>query len=207
MKPRLVAIAGGSASGKTWLAQRLVEQLGTLATRVSLDDFYRDRTHLTLAERKKINFDHPRAIDWALFGSVLEQIREGRPCPVPRYDFVESNREPEPRLLNPVPLVLVDGLWPLVSAGLSTQYDLKVFVDCPPTERLARRLARDTVERAWPAEVVTRQFWEQVEPMHQRFVEPQRAVADEILDSPITVTTLQRLADRLKKLSSEGAQT
>jgi uridine kinase len=63
------------------------------------------------------------------------------------------------------------------------------------------------VERAWPAEVVTRQFWEQVEPMHQRFVEPQRAVADEILDSPITVTTLQRLADRLKKLSSEGAQT
>src|SRR5579862_7022667 len=117
-RPRLVAIVGGSGAGKSWLAQQLQRRLGKEATRLCLDDFYRDRAHLPVAQRGQINFDHPRAIDWPLFEAILRACRAGRLLAVPRYDFSRHVRRRSPGWWRPKPVVLVEGLWLLRRASL-----------------------------------------------------------------------------------------
>src|SRR5689334_19413218 len=102
--PFLVAIAGGSGAGKTWLAQKLQRILGNKAARLSLDDFYRDRSHLPLSRRAKLNFDHPRSIDWPSVKRALRDLRAGRPTQVPQYDFKTHCRRRQWRIMKPKPI-------------------------------------------------------------------------------------------------------
>src|SRR5688572_27454107 len=109
--PQLIGIAGGSCAGKSWLAARLQEQLGKIAGRLSLDDFYRDRSHLPPGRRARINFDHPRAIDWERVEGVLTELCAGRAASIPRYNYETHGRFAEETILAPAPLVLFEGLW------------------------------------------------------------------------------------------------
>lgn len=181
MKAQLVAITGGSGSGKTWLVRRLKHRLGRAAGLLSVDDFYRDLSHLTLCERARHNFDHPKAIEWSLFGDRLRRIRAGEAAMLPRYDFATHTRRSEPRRWTPRPIVLLDGLWLLHRPELRSLYALSVFVDCPEELRLRRRLARDQRERGRTRDSVLHQFYRQVTPMHDRFVQPQKRWADLVL--------------------------
>lgn len=200
----LVAIVGGSGAGKTWLVQQLCRVLGENASRLELDDFYRDRSHLPLARRARINFDLPDAIDWADAVRVLRDCRQGLPTRVPRYDFATHTRGSESRSWIPSRVVFVDGLWLLRTAELRSMFDLSIFVDTPPPLRLQRRLARDTAERGYTAEAVRRRVLENVMPMHERYVEPQKRVADIVLTQPYRETEVEELTDRLWNLLSQA---
>lgn len=200
MKVRFIAIAGGSGSGKTWLSHRVAQRLGDRAAVLSLDDFYRDRSHLTPSERRHVNFDHPRALDWSGFIAAVSKLKQGKETRIPIYDFTVSSRSGTHRRMNPAPLILVDGLWPLQAPGASDLYSLSIFVDATPSERLARRIERDRKERARTVASIQREFRSHVEPMHQRFVEPQREAADVVIASPMPGSRVARLVQRLERL-------
>lgn len=178
---RLVAIVGGSGSGKTCLAKRLQQSLGQNSIHLSLDDFYLDRSHLTPGRRARLNFDHPRAIDWPLFERVLRALRRGRGASVPEYDFATHSRRGAQRRVEPRPVVLADGLWLLRRPSVRRLFSLTVFLDCPATVRLSRRLARDVASRGRTRRSVIQQFRSTVEPMHRAYVEPQRRYAHIII--------------------------
>lgn len=200
-KIKVVAIAGGSGSGKSWLAGRLVEALGQRAVAMSLDSFYRDRSHLPIRRRALINYDHPRAIDWDLVVQTLCLARAGRRFDVPDYSYVEHAPVGRPTRHDPAEFVILEGLWVLRPRRLSPLIDFGVFVDAPARLRLDRRIARDVAERGRSRASVTRQFREHVEPMHRQFVQPQRGRADLILQSPINPEAfmlLRRYLDELR---------
>lgn len=199
----LVAIAGGSGSGKTWLARRLQRALGAAAARVSLDDFYRDLAQLPPAQRRRINFDSPVAIDWPAVQAFLHALQRGEPAVLPRYDFATHTRLATPRRWRPRRIILLEGLWPLRTAGLRRLYGLSIFVACPEAVRLERRVRRDQQERGRSRVSVLRQFRAQVAPMHRRFVESQARHADLVLRKPPTAATVRALAEQIRLLTHE----
>lgn len=201
--PLLVAIVGGSGSGKTWLARRLEKLLAPGAVRFSQDDFYRDLTHLTMAQRVRVNFDHPHAIEWAALEAVLRDFRAGRPTPLPRYDFATHCRLPNSRMLRPRPVVLVDGLWLLRRPAIRRLFSWRIFIQCPSLLRLERRILRDTTERGRTRHSVVEQFRRHVAPMHDRFVEPQARWADCELESPVSPRAARQIAGELRKLAKK----
>jgi uridine kinase len=203
-RSHVIAVVGGSGAGKTWFVERLCRVLGDKACQLSLDDFYLDRSHLPLAQRARLNFDIPEAIDWSGTEQALRDCRAGWPTRVPRYDFATYSRIPETRLHLPRPVVLVEGLWLLRRPSLRRLCDLKIFLDTPTSLRHARRLARDTSERGYSADAVQQRLATRVAPMHERYVEPQKRWADLILPQPFTAEDVTRLADRLWDLLAGG---
>lgn len=180
-QPLLVAIVGGSGSGKSWLADKLQAALSPDAGRLSLDDFYRDRSHLSPAQRERINFDRPSAIDWPAFERVLNCCLRLRKTRIPRYDFSTHCRLSHSKVLTPKSIILVDGLWLLRAAQLRNLFGVRIFIDAPMRLRLRRRLARDVTGRGRSARSIRDQFQKTVEPMHCRFVLPQIRWADVVL--------------------------
>src|SRR5689334_7937823 len=197
MKPVLVAIVGGSSSGKSWLAQRLAELIPARVVRLSMDDFYLDRSHLSPARRSKINYDHPRAIDWRLFERSLRRLRSGEPAQVPQYDFKTHSRLPGYRTIKPAPFVIIDGLWLLRRPKLRKLFDLSVFLDCSRKTRLKRRLSRDCITRGRTLASVRDQFRRTVEPMHVKFVMPQAELSGFRLKEGFPTSRLRVLAELL----------
>jgi len=198
MKPPVhIAVVGGSGSGKTWLAERLAAALAPRAARLSLDDFYRDLSPLPPAERERVNFDDPAAIDWGKLRAVIGAMRAGEKLDLPAYDFTTHTRKKSPRTFSPPPLVIWDGLWLLHHDWLREKFALTIFVDCGADERFRRRAERDVRERGRTLESVRRQFFEHVEPMHEKFVEPQRERAGEVLVSPVGAEAVENLVHKM----------
>lgn len=185
-KPRLIAVVGGSGSGKTWLAGKLGEWLGDEAGHLCLDSFYRDLGHLPPDERCLANFDDPDAIDWEALRGVLETLENGQTAQVPVYDFAEHIQRKETVELPWRPIMVLEGLWLLHPEWLREKLAYSIFVDCPEDERLLRRIERDVLTRGRTEESVRRQFSEHVQPMHALFVEPQRQHAMRCVSSPQT---------------------
>lgn len=202
---QLIAVVGGSGSGKTWLSDRLQKLLSEEAGRLSLDDFYVDRTHLAPSRREKINYDHPRAIDWRYLEQVLRSCRAGLPAQLPRYDFATHSRLFDQAEWPPKPLIIVDGLWLLHRTSIRRMFQLKIYLDCPSPLRLRRRLKRDVAQRGRTPTSVRRQFSTTVDPMHERFVAPQARWADLVLKQPITEEDIDTLSARLWTLLSANA--
>jgi uridine kinase len=199
-RPLLVAIVGGSGAGKSWLAEKLQTRLGKKAARLSLDDFYRDRANLPAGRRAKLNFDHPRAIDWGSVERALGELLAGTNARVPRYDFKTHTRLHGPRILKPRPIMLVDGLWLLRRPSIRRLFGLRIFLDCPTHTRLRRRLARDQRGRGRSAASVREQFWKTVEPMHRKYVVPQKRWAEVVLKEDCGEADVERLIVQLRAL-------
>jgi uridine kinase len=199
-RPVVVAIAGGSGSGKTWLADRLQAMLGRKVLRISLDSFYRDRSRVAEASRVRINFDHPRAIDWAAVEQALDTLLKGGRAQIPIYDFKTHSRLLRIQTALPRPIILLEGLWPLRRRHIRRLVSLGIFLRCPARVRLDRRVARDKASRGRTSTSVRRQFRACVEPMHRRFVEPQAKVADLVLRETCGATELTQLADEIRRL-------
>src|SRR6267154_550913 len=184
-RPLLVAITGGSCSGKTWLAAKLQELLGPGAVRLSLDDFYKDRSHLPPARRQTLNFDRPNAIDWPALEEVLRDLLNSRRATVPQYDFKSHARLSRSRTLNPGPVILVEGLWLLRRLSIRRLFPIRIFLHCPVRTRLRRRLQRDLRARSRTRDSVLSQFRQTVEPMHKKYVAPQIRWANLVLRSGV----------------------
>jgi uridine kinase len=183
---RFIAVLGGSGSGKTWLAAELDEWFGEKATHLTLDHFYRDLGHLPKPERERVNFDDPAAIDWDALRMVLESLERGEVAQVPVYDFADHVRKDETVEVESRPYLVMDGLWLLHLEWLREKFAMTVFVDCPEDVRLLRRVERDMITRGRTEESVRKQFAEHVQPMHDRFVEPQRELAMLCVNSPLS---------------------
>ncbi len=196
-KPILLGIVGGSGSGKTRLAQQLQAQLRGRALRVSQDDFYLDRSHLAPLRRTRLNFDHPRAIDWPSLEHVLRQLRTGRAARRPCYDFKTHCRRRRGKVLRPKPLIIVEGLWLFRRPSLRKLFAVRVFLDCPAAIRLRRRLTRDLQARARTRASVLRQFRDTVEPMHRKYVAPQARWAQIVLRGNWGAGEVRALAARI----------
>ena len=206
MKPGLIAIAGGSGAGKTWLAELLQKRFGARLSCFSLDHFYRDRSQLPEARRSRINYDHPRAIDWELFEAVLDACRCGRPARLPKYDFSTHQRLDATEPWIPTPLVVVEGLWVFRPQALRRAFNLKIFMECPDYLRLQRRIDRDIRERGRREIDVRRQFRLTVAPMHDRYIAPQRKWADFIIESPPRREELNIIFSSVELLFQEGME-
>jgi uridine kinase len=203
--PILVAIVGGSGAGKSWLANKLAAELGDQAARLSLDDFYRDRSHLSPDRRAKINFDNPRAIDWPSVERVLKKLAAGQTADLPCYDFSTHCRARGRKALDPKPILLMDGLWLLRRPSVREWFALRIFVQCPMQTRLRRRLARDMRERGRTRASVVAQFRNWVQPMHARYIEPQLRYADVVFRETHREKQLEQLVAGLRqKLSSQS---
>jgi uridine kinase len=203
---QIIAIVGGSGAGKSWLVTQLCRLIGDQACRLSLDDFYRDRSHLPPARRARLNFDVPHAIDWTGAAEVLRHGRLGLPAQVPQYDFATFSRRPEAHAWEPRPIVFVEGLWLLRPPELRPLFDFSIYLDTPAELRGKRRLARDTAERGYAEAAVRRRLLESVLPMHGRYVEPQKRWADLVLAQPYRATEVKSLADHLwPRLTGVGA--
>jgi len=177
---RLIGVAGPSGSGKTTLAQALV-QGHPGAELVSADDYYRDLSHLSPAERAGVNFDHPAALDLEALAADLAVLRLGLGADVPEYDFSTHTRRARRRRIDPAGLIVVEGALLLHAVEVRAQLDVSVYVDAPLDLCLLRRLRRDTQERGRSVASVMAQYEATVRPMALAYVLPQRDLADRIL--------------------------
>jgi len=181
-RPVVVGICGGTGSGKTTLTRRVVEALS--ATGVALlqqDNYYKDQSALSPAERDKLNFDHPDAVEMPLLIEHVRRLRAGEPVSRPSYDFTAHRRAAEMVEVAPYPVLVVEGILIFANEDLRRLMDLKVFVDTPADLRFIWRLKRDTEDRARTVESVVHQYLSTVRPMHLEFVEPSKRFADVLI--------------------------
>lgn len=176
-RPFVVVISGGTASGKTTIAQALAARLGDRALLVSHDRYYRD-----VADPLDHNYDEPGALDTALLVEHLRALRDHQPVTLPIYHFPIHRRLPEVDVVSPRPVILIEGLFVLGDPAVRAQADLLVFVEAESDLRLARRLRRDVIERGWNIEQVLTRYLRDVREGYRRFIRPSRAYANVILD-------------------------
>lgn len=182
MNPFIVGIAGGSGSGKSTVARHLAQALGAESVAfIDMDAYYVNFAHLTLDERRNVNWDHPDAFDWPLFISHLECLDAGESIEKPVYDFVTHSRSSATVVVPAARVVVVDGILLFSDPRVRELCDVKVFVDADADIRLIRRLRRDTKKRGRPLDEVIQQYLTTVQPMHLEFVEPTKRYADVIL--------------------------
>lgn len=181
-EPLVIAIAGGTGSGKTTISNAIIERVGRKNIAVlSHDAYYRDRIDLPLNKRAKLNYDHPDSLETELLVKHVQALKEGRPAEMPVYDFTTHSRKTETITVNPQPVILVDGILIFVEQELRELFDVKIFVDTDPDIRFIRRLKRDISERGRTQESVIKQYLKTVRPMHLEFVEPSKRYADVII--------------------------
>jgi uridine kinase len=184
----VLGVAGGTCSGKTTLARRVVELLADRATlHLRFDSYYRPINHLPLEERHRQNFDHPQSLEHELYAAHLASLRTGQGIERPVYDFATHSRRPETDRLPAAEVVVADGILLLAYPEVREQLDLSVFLDVPEAVRLGRRVARDQVERGRSEESVRRQFAESVAPMHTQFVQPGAGLAGRVIAHPFDI--------------------
>lgn len=178
----VIGICGGTGSGKTTITERLARTLSNDGVVVlQQDHYYKDLSHLSAAERARCNFDHPSALDTALFVQHVHSLREGRAIERPVYDFTQHRRVPEKVKIEARPAILVEGILIFENEELRNLMDLKIFVDTDADIRFIRRLVRDVQERGRTLESVVEQYQKTVRPMHLEFVEPSKRYADIII--------------------------
>ncbi|MDB6077186.1 MAG: uridine kinase [Akkermansiaceae bacterium] len=192
---RFIAVVGGSGSGKSWLADRIRAAYGAAAGHLSLDDFYRDLGHLTPEQRAVVNFDDPASIDWDALRAVMLALESGGAAGLPAYDFATHTRKPRGQPFPFRPVIVVEGLWLLHPEWLREKFTHSLFVDCPESLRLQRRIDRDVASRGRTEASVREQFAAHVEPMHALYVQPQREWSQDVIESPADEETITKLLE------------
>jgi uridine kinase len=180
--PLVLAIAGGTGSGKTTVANVVLQRVG--AENIALlphDAYYKDLKDLPQAQRVLVNFDHPDSLETELLVEHLEALRQWKTVEIPVYDFTSHTRTAATKTVEPQPVILVEGILILAEERLRPLFDVKIFVDTAPDIRFIRRLKRDILERGRTVESVIHQYETTVRPMHLEFVEPSKRHADVII--------------------------
>ncbi|MGJ8549175.1 uridine kinase [Winogradskyella wichelsiae] len=178
----IIGIAGGTGCGKTTVVNTILNELpeGEVGV-ISQDSYYKDTTHLSFEERVKINFDHPRSIDFELLREHLEDLKLGKSINQPVYSFVKHNRTGDVIVTKPRKVMIVEGILILSHAEIRDLFDIKIYVHADSDERLIRRLRRDITERGRDINEVLQRYQSTLKPMHQQFIEPMKEYADIII--------------------------
>lgn len=182
LKPRaLIAIAGGTGSGKTTFTRRIVDRLPHHVSLVTHDAYYRESPHHSFEERCLLNYDHPDAFETDLFIKDLQALKDGRAIERPVYNFSSYLREPKTVRVEPTAIVLAEGILVLENRELRSLFDLKIFIDTDADVRILRRIMRDMQERGRTLDSIVAQYLDTVKPMHEAFIEPTKRYADVII--------------------------
>lgn len=180
----IILIGGGSASGKSYVIDEVTKAIGTdKITHISIDDYYNKVDDLPLEERRKINYDHPRAFDWKLFRTQLEDLKNDKTIEKPLYDYTILNRKTETEIVVPKQIILVEGITALVDKKCRDLADLKVFINASRERRLVRRIERDQKERARTFDNIVAQYFDTVQPMYEEIIGPSQVYADVIINN------------------------
>lgn len=179
----VIGVAGGSGSGKTTVARRLVEIFAEPRTvqLIAQDAYYKDQAHLSFEERQQINYDHPLAFDNDLLARHVHDLREGRSIEQPIYSFLTHTRLAETQTVKSAKIIILEGILVMEDQRLRDLCDIKAYVDTDSDERFIRRLSRDMMERGRSVDSVIDQYLKSVRPMHLQFVEPTKRYADIII--------------------------
>lgn len=178
----LIGVGGGSGSGKTTVVNQIVNQLpDNQVCIISQDSYYKSTDHLSHDERTKINFDHPKAIDFKLLKNHVLDLKNGGVIEQPVYSFVTHNRTKETVKIHPKKVIIIEGILIFSNKELLNLFDIKIFVHADADERLIRRLRRDIMERGRSMDEVLNRYKDTLKPMHLKFIEPTRNYADIII--------------------------
>ena len=202
MHPVIIGVAGGTGSGKTTVANQILERVGTEnIAYIPHDAYYIDLGHLPKQERAKTNFDHPNSLETPLLVEHLKQLRAGKSVDIPVYDFTTHTRTSKTLHIDPAPIVLVEGILIFAEPELRALCDVKLYIDTDADIRFIRRLRRDVQERGRTVESVIEQYLRTVRPMHLEFVEPSKRNADVIIpEGGFNEVAIEMVASRIKGL-------
>jgi uridine kinase len=208
-RPVTIGVAGGTGSGKTTVSTALLERVGARhIAYLPHDAYYRDLEDIPRADNEVINFDHPDSLETALMVEHIQQLQRGEPVHIPVYDFTTHSRSDRTSLVNPQPIILVEGILIFAEPALRELFDVRIFVDTDADIRFIRRLRRDLAERGRTVESVIHQYLTTVRPMHLDFVEPSKRYADVIIpEGGFNVVAIDMLADRVRSIMQTVEKT
>ena len=208
MRPIVIGVAGGTGSGKTTVANEILERVGAEhITYIPHDAYYRDLSHLPPEKRGQVNYDHPDSLETELLIEHLKALRAGRTVEIPIYDFTTHTRKKETRRVEPGPVILVEGILVFSEPALRALFDVKLYVDTDADVRFIRRLQRDIEERGRSAQSVCEQYLSTVRPMHLEFVEPSKRYANVIIpEGGFNEVAIEMVASRIRGMLAEQAE-
>lgn len=206
MKPVIILVAGGSASGKTTVVDEIHKALGDEDLIViKHDDYYKDQSDLSIEERKKTNYDHPNSLENDLLLANLQKLISNQAIEEPIYDFVTQTRKKETLHIEPKRVILVEGILVLEDERIRDLADIKIYVNCDDDLRLIRRLRRDIEVRGRSVDSVVNQWLNTVKPMHHLFVQPTKRYADIIIPNDLNhIVGCKMLIRNIKAIIKES---
>ena len=178
---KIIAIAGGSASGKSSIVKYIDDYFKDDLIVIGHDNYYKAHDDISFDQRAKLNYDYPGAFDNDLFFEDLKKLQSGKSINMPTYDYTIHTRSDQTIKINPTKIILIEGILVLGDKKIRDITDTKVFIDADSDVRLQRRILRDTKERGRSLDSVLEQFIKQVKPMHEKYVEPTKKYADIII--------------------------
>ena len=201
----MIGVAGGSGSGKTTFAKKILDRV--VSPEVALihqDSYYLPRPPASLQIHGEPNFDHPEAFDWPFLKEHLERLKKGEQVAVPVYDYKVSRRTDETELVGPCKVIIMEGIFTLWDEEIRNLFDLKVFLNVESDIRFIRRLHRDVRERGRTLDQIIRQYYDSVRPMYQTYLDPTRQYADIIIGEE-TDLAADVLSARVREALQEGS--
>jgi len=193
----VIGIAGGTGAGKTTVARLVTQHVDDSVTRIPIDNYYEDLSHLDFEERANVNYDHPSAFEWDLLREQLEALLEGQSVEMPQYDFEIHNREDERVTVEPTDVIVLEGIFALYDEAINEMLDLRLYVETDADVRILRRIDRDVVERGRDLEGVMDQYLSTVKPMHEQFIEPTKKHADLIIPEGANSVAVNLLEEKI----------
>ena len=200
MKTTIIGIAGGSGSGKSTFTNRLKNFFGENITVIYHDNYYRANDKLSMEERRKINYDHPQALETDLLVKHLEKLKAGKSIKCPVYDFTQHNRSDKTITIHPSRVIVVEGILIFQDDRLRNAFDIKIFVEADADERILRRVVRDMDERGRELQDIIEHYLATVKPMHYLYVEPTRNVADIVLNSGLNDVAFDVMKTKIERI-------
>lgn len=178
---KIIAVAGGSASGKSSIVKHIDRHFKDDLIVIGHDNYYKAHDDISFDQRAKLNYDYPGAFDNKLFYEDLKKLQKGQSIEMPTYDYTVHTRSDKTITIHPTKIILIEGILVLEDKNVRNITDTKVFIDADSDVRLQRRILRDTKERGRSLDSVLEQFIKQVKPMHEKYVEPTKKYADIII--------------------------
>ncbi|MFN8529647.1 MAG: uridine kinase [Anaerolineae bacterium] len=197
-----IAVAGGTGSGKTTISMAIIDRVGSHnIAYIPHDAYYKDLSHVPLAERGFANYDHPDALETTLMREHILRLQSWEPVEIPIYDYTQHRRTDQVQIVAPQPIIMVEGILVLAETILRPLFDVKIYVDADPDIRFIRRMQRDIVDRGRTVESVVQQYMATVRPMHLEFVEPSKRYADVIIpEGGSNTVAIDMVSDRIRML-------
>ena len=200
----IIGIAGGTGSGKSTFTNRLRDRFGDNITVIYHDNYYKRHDDIPFEERKKLNYDHPDALETDLLIGHIKRLRNGESIECPVYDYTVHNRSDKTVRIDPRKIILIEGILLLADPRLRSLLDIKIYVEADADERILRRILRDVKERGRDIDNIVEQYLTTVKPMHYLYVEPTRATADIVINSGMNDVAFDIVQSKIRLMLEEG---